>query len=175
MTTKNMTVGSVMAVVAEEVESWLHSHSDESVRKTVRKMLDNKLQQVIYKVLGMENDWGRGWRVDHCNGRMSDVRELIENNARKEVSTVLSEFLMKKVHTKAFLKPMEKALAREYEEVFRRDLLRMAREKASKDARQLLDDHLEEIITGIVNESPELAEAMSRIHGMEHLRKMGNG
>jgi hypothetical protein len=47
------------------------------------KSLKNGLRKTAMNALGFESDYGQGWRVDHCNGRISVVSEHISSNVKR--------------------------------------------------------------------------------------------
>jgi hypothetical protein len=64
--------------------------SEEQVRGRVREMMERHAEDIIAKVAGFDNSWGR-WEVDHCNGRMSQVTRFVSEAARTGFESWLKE------------------------------------------------------------------------------------
>lgn len=64
--------------------------SEEQVRGRVRELMERHADDIVAKVAGFDNSWGR-WEVDHCNGRMSQVTRFVSEAARAEFQSWLKE------------------------------------------------------------------------------------
>lgn len=151
--------------VGDTTNQWLWSWTEEKMRKFIHRRLDNQVEKVIRKVLGFSEDWGE-WRVDHCNGRMSKLSDLISNRA----STLFTQWIdenLDQVTAKKMTKKEQNALAKEYRDLFMRRCRDEIRHKAKRDADEFLTK-----FSGFAVDSPfnvAISELMDATDNMETL------
>lgn len=62
----------------------------EAMKAELLKDLNANKREVIAKLLGFDNRWGK-WEVDHCNGRMSPITDFINKTCREDVHAWVKE------------------------------------------------------------------------------------
>lgn len=68
----------------------------EAVLKEIVADLTKVKRQVTWKLLGLENKWGK-WEVDRCNGRTSPITEMLAAETRDGLSKFIQETAAKVV------------------------------------------------------------------------------
>ncbi len=61
-------VDSILPHIAAAVAEWKAENTEESIKATVIGLLEKESKQIVLKLLGFNESWGK-WEVDHCNGR----------------------------------------------------------------------------------------------------------
>jgi hypothetical protein len=109
----------------------------------VSQMLDNKLKDVVGKLLGFDVRWGSEWRVDHCNGRAGN--SAAGDYLREKCGASVNEWLDKAAGD---LPPLPKTAIRSIvssyhemlESAIRDQLYKKAQSEAEKIANSILRD-----------------------------------
>ena len=72
--------------LAEDEDNVMQQVIDQT-RDELMKTLKQGIKETVLGILGFEkNSWGeRGFKVDHCNGRMSSVTDLISHELKQEL------------------------------------------------------------------------------------------
>lgn len=155
----------------DATNAWLADWTKAKLDKHIEKMLTNQVNSIIRKVCGFEKDgWNKQWRVDHCNGRMSMLSELISTHARDMFSQWIDENMQ---HVVA--EPLSKQTIGHLEDDYRcelRQLLdREIQNRAQEDANKLLNY----ITTTPFEENSELQKLWASIDGLETLAQADLG
>lgn len=139
---KQLTFEDVQRIAEDEVSKYCDKLTESAVRKIVRDRLNQQVNETVLKVIGFENRWGK-WEVDHCNGRMSALSELVKNVAQSEFQTWFKENMGRgpKLTTE-----QRKAIVCEFDEA----VLRAAREAAKRKAADLGSKALNNALAGAV-------------------------
>lgn len=58
----------MLSVIGSTVAVWMKGNSEEVLARKVIAQLDSKQEEVVCKLLGFNDRWGK-WEVDSCNGR----------------------------------------------------------------------------------------------------------
>lgn len=131
-----------LATIATAVESWKSENSAEELARKVKRQLDEQAKLVMLKLLGFDVDsFGReNWELDHCNGRSgeSSAGDFI----RKHKAEAIKEWLLKVELPEwdpKLLTSIKKNCKSEYEREFNLQIYALVREKASKDAKELVN------------------------------------
>ena len=142
---------------------------DDAVGKALRKALDeipnkviNGIENTVAKALGFSNSWGRGWEVDHCNGRHSTVSGLVSEAAKRKVVEAIKRlstaFKIDRSHEEALMKDMKDTYERQLRTSLRVAITTLATRRAEEMAASLVPD-LSDIGTTIeALFSPEFGE-----------------
>jgi hypothetical protein len=137
---------------------------EEAIGKALREVLNEIPGQVkrgmsstVAKALGFENRWRDGWEVDHCNGRMSIVGELVSSAAqakvREAVMEASKEFTIPKTLKKAIMSDMKKVFSRAFRDALSEEIEELARQKAQEMAKQIMSD-----MANITMDIPSMAD-----------------
>jgi hypothetical protein len=120
--------------------------SDENLEGLVDRVkteLDDHLNDIVAKVLGMNNRWGK-WEVDNCNGRsgQSHIGQEINTKATEVVADIVNEVL-------AGWKPsseMKRAILDSFEMEIERTSTRRARDQAQRAIEEVVDESLSAVL-----------------------------
>lgn len=85
-----------VSVLGNDLTAKLNNEVNQIVQETyddLRKQLRGDIKRIVLNTLGFDNRYGHRWEVDHCNGRMSVVTELITDEARKVLQEEMSAFI----------------------------------------------------------------------------------
>jgi hypothetical protein len=137
--------------------------------KDLPQLIKSKTAGAIAAMFGFENaSWDR-WRVDHCNGRQSEISGWLSNRAKK-----LFKEECEKVITKKFVRDMVKqaknSIHREFKEQFLRELEYRVKELARKHAEEQSTTFMEGFKLSL--ESDIEAVALAAMEGRESKMQM---
>lgn len=119
--------------------------ADQAMAEFIRelpKMIKNKTSGAIAAMFGFENgSWDR-WRVDHCNGRHSELSGWLSDKAKR-----LFREECEKVVTKKFIHDLVKkgkgAIQKDFEDYFMRELRSqvqcIAKSRAQEEAAEIMN------------------------------------
>lgn len=103
----------------------------------IKKSFKSNLKKTVLKTLGFENDYGEGWKVDHCNGRMSEVTNYLSQKVKSmfhsEVDPVIADMMP------TLMKDVQKEIKKEFKELFLRETRNEARRRAKIAAQGFLE------------------------------------
>lgn len=84
----------VVAKVREQAEiamlSELNTLNADDFKLDIIQNIEKTRAQVVWKILGMDNRWGK-WEIDHCNGRTSPLSEFLTEQIREPLQEWLAE------------------------------------------------------------------------------------
>ena len=136
-------VDALIADISIAMNEW-STEQAATIKQKVHARLDKHRDEVLMKLMGFSTDhWGK-WEIDHCNGRSggSPIGDFLKESQDQIIREWLGRIKMPTM-TPAFKKAIEKELLDSYKNEIRRQVYSMAREKAEKDLKQLLDTTLE--------------------------------
>lgn len=124
-----------------------------TIDHTVAKFVDSlpsRLHQMLGKsvcnILGLKADyWGDGdkFEVDHCNGNKGLLASMVKKRTLElceaEVDSLVNEFIPTLQENAGIKKALFKECDRLYRQCLREALIRLAKERAEKDAEGLLN------------------------------------
>lgn len=123
---------------ARVTTQWVWSWTETSLKQYIYKQLDPQIDSLIMKILGLKKDY-HGWDVDHCNGRMSVLRDIISDTAKDTISVWLDahlESVLKTPLTKTEIQNLQK----EYKHVFFQEVKERVVQQAHEDASKVVDN-----------------------------------
>lgn len=118
----------VMAKFRADLESQMDKALDEfNADKIVKEIVADakrQQQQLVMRVIGMNNRYGGDWEVDHCNGRMSNITQFVEDTCGPMLREALAEMLKEEIASlKAKTMPkLKKAIAVELNNKWNRSI-----------------------------------------------------
>jgi hypothetical protein len=125
-----------------------------NVSAQIGRLLDNKLQEVVGKLLGFDVRWGNEWEVDHCNGRAGD--SAAGDYLREKCGAAVKEWLDKAAGELPPLpKQAIKALVSSYHEMLERAIRDQLFKKAQRDAAAIAESIALEFTSEPEKEQPE--------------------
>ena len=136
-------IDSLLVTIATAVESWKVAQDPEELKKTIFNKLDSKRDEVMLKLLGFNDSWGK-WEVDHCNGRSgeSSIGDFLKTTQQKAIKEWLETSFPLTISPKT-LTSLQKRVQKEYERCIEQSLRSAVRDKADKDLENLLRKVLE--------------------------------
>lgn len=115
---------------------------------SIERRVTGMLNKSVGALIGIDTSWGRT-EVDHCNGRMSSIKERCEKAASDHLDKVFKEVLS--------------------EEAIRKEI-----NKAAKECLKYVAEHAErEIRTKVREEVEALTQEIARTRVREEFEKLG--
>lgn len=145
------------------------SESTSKFIEDLPSLVRTRLEQSIAGMLGFEkNSWGGEWKVDHCNGRMSVISEMVGQKARAAVATAMNEIDFK------VTPEIKKAIKEEFSEQFRREMRDKLREQVTRTIQEVLSEAAsqQKIEIEVVGRVPTKKEVADPNYGKKPLEKL---
>ena len=133
-------VTQIIPLIMKVVMEWKARNTEEYLRKEVNELLEKRKKEVILKLLGFDNGWGDGFRLDHCNGRAgnSPAGNYLASAQAKAIQEWLSTAELPEITIR-----MQKDMHEHYLRVYRKECSRQielaATDKASRDIQNILN------------------------------------
>lgn len=124
----------------------------------LKQNLKANLKMTIFKTLGFEDDWGRGWKVDHCNGRMSEVTSYIADRV-KTIFREESDKLITKADIDQLLKKAKEDMLKSFKETFMYECRCRVQDQAKKAAQDFLTSLVKDEVETFRQEATVRAKA----------------
>lgn len=146
----------IMISDEQEISTSMFQSVIDNARASLAKTLETNLKETVMRSMGFEKDsWGNGWKVDHCNGRMSVVSDLISKEVKERLLNV--EFGKDFTLTDQEKKQMQDDMRKDFMESYRRKM----REIIWSDAQKLAEKHASDYIKELTqNRLKEVSDAM---------------
>lgn len=143
------------------VEKWLKDNSPEKVQKDVMETLDEAKDTIIPKLLGMDNNWGGNWEVDHCNGRAGEsaIGDRLKTLRRDAVTAWLDS-----VPFPEMTPEQQQGLLEEYTKAYNREFYKLITDKAENDAKKAVETISEELKQQLGDISDNLVSVISMLN-----------
>lgn len=133
---------------------WLKDNEDK-IEKQISSMLDRRLEEVVAKLLGFNNSWGR-WEVDNCNGR--DGNSAAGDWLREKAANAVKEWLTAQAGDLPKLPAAAiKSLRKEYLEHFEQFAMDFLQHEAERNARELVERMVTEAMSNVEGNGPGAA------------------
>lgn len=141
----NLTIQERISLIKERADQaalqWI-KENEENIEYKIIKMLDERCEKIVAKLMGFENPWGK-WEVDHCNGRAGE--SAAGDWLRQRAGESVRAWLDKQAGDLPDLpKSAINALKKEYlcilEELVKEELEEIAKEKMMKVVEELIGD-----------------------------------
>ena len=132
-------VDKLIPIIAQAVTEWQAANTAEKLNSKIKAKLDKSSEDITLKLLGFKESWGK-WELDHCNGRNgnSAAGEYLKDIQKEAIKEWLSTVKLPTLPTKA-VSDLKAKYLHEYKENLRSELCKLAHEKATEDARAILD------------------------------------
>lgn len=126
----------------EEVLNNVYNSTVNTAYSDIKKEWEKDLKKNVMKLLGFSDTWGK-WEIDHCNGRMSEMSDLInqevkklfmETNFTKEQLTLTEK--EKQDIGESIRKDMRDRFSYEYRQSFRGSFEQLVKQQATQDAKE---------------------------------------
>ena len=131
---------SLIPIINGAIHEWLEKQNPEAIRKKVFDTLEAAKDEVAPKLMGFnKGSFGRGWEIDHCNGRAGE--SSIGDYMKKHQAEGIQQFIDQLELTK--LRPFNateiQVLRKEYRESVIRKTREAVRARAERDANHLVN------------------------------------
>lgn len=135
----------VRQAITDQIEQFTPEKIVESIVAQVRKAE----REITWKILGMDNRWGREWEIDHCNGRISPLSTELATRCQPLLSDAICE-IGREVVAEMTVDPkaretLKKAFKKDLQGYLDRTLRDTARDRASEIARATVDGIVAEV------------------------------
>ena len=132
-------------MVQKAMEKWEKDNlTESSIEAHVNEKLNERKDELILKLLGMDNHWGGRWELDHCNGR--DGNSILGQTMKKLVDSTVEAWLIKNIKLPKLTASQIKALKSEYEKEYIREIEKRLRDIAKRDAAEYVEVQLDTIL-----------------------------
>ena len=136
----------VQAAIADEIERFSPEQITASIIAQVRK----GQQEVIWKILGMDNKWSNGWEIDHRNGRISPLSQLLAEHCKPALTEAVTE-IAREVIAEMTVDPkarasLKKAFKQELQGYLDRGMRDTVRSRADDIAKEVIEDITKEVM-----------------------------
>ncbi len=123
----------------------LNKFDTDMFAKKIISDLNAQRDQVIWKILGLENRFGE-WYVDHCNGRNSPITQYLTENIQPLIDAWMREALVE------VLKDKEAGIRKFAVKAVQEEVKRTMSYAARDFARRAVDQHVSRIVQEVVTE-----------------------
>ena len=129
---------SLLPYIASAIQEWKQKNTEESIKDTVTGLLNKESKQMVLKLLGFTEHWGK-WEVDSCNGRSGE--SAAGDFLRKSQQSAIEDFLKTvpmPVLTKREEAEILKSVKQDYVYQLQRSVRDLVQTKADDDAKELV-------------------------------------
>jgi len=132
----------IMSIVEDASDKWMRIHPKEKLKKELYAVLNKNRTDIIYKLLGFKNDWGK-WTVDHpitnstAAGHLNRIAKDSITSWFEEIDLIPLEDEIKETLIEEY--------KQRYRTQFRQALWQKIEIKVKKDADRYLDKLSDEI------------------------------
>ena len=145
MTVKELTmqdaVKSIAPTISAAIQQWINSQNPAEITSKIHKMLDSSRDDVAAKLLGMnKGSFGRGWELDHCNGRAGEsaMGDYLRKTQAESIKSWLDSINLQDV--KPFSEAELAELRTEYRQRTISQVRQLVRQQADDDAAKLVKE-----------------------------------
>lgn len=133
------------------------------------RTIQTRLEQAVAKMIGFEKDtWNHEWKVDHCNGRMSVISDLIGKKAKQ--AAVAAADQLNFVVTPEIQKAMNEEYARCFNDALRDQLRQHVHRTVSNMLEKAAASNTIEV--ELVNELPTKKEIANPAYGKKAMEEL---
>lgn len=131
-------IDSILPFIAAGVADWKATHTEEHVKQSVTDMLDRERKQIVLKLLGFNESWGK-WELDHCNGRAgnSAAGDFLHTVQKEAIQAWMAGNIMPILDNKTQV-ALQKSAQVEYNNALTQAVKRLATVQANTDAQELI-------------------------------------
>lgn len=130
----------LLPFIASAIQEWKNQHTEESIKATVTDLLNKESKQLVLKLLGFSDHWGK-WEVDYCNGRggNSAAGDFLRKTQQEAIEAFLATVTMPALDKK--LKgDLTKSISNDYQLALQRSLRERVHTKADQDAKDIIEE-----------------------------------
>ena len=148
---------SLVPIINEAIHEWLERQNPQAIRKKVFDTLEAAKDEVAPKLMGFnKGSFGRGWEIDHCNGRAGE--STIGDYMRKHQQEGIQQFIdqLNLVSLRPFSKKEIEDMRRDYRQRVINITQRAVRDKAESDAIRLVNSLSVDDLVSTIQRTQEL-------------------
>lgn len=127
----------------EEINVSLFQGIIDKARDELKTSLERNIKGTVLNALGFEkSSYGNGWNVDHCNGRMSAVTNIISEELKKRIFEIEigKDFALTEDEKRQLHDSMKKDFKRAYQRKIEDMTWRYAEETAKKHVEEWVNE-----------------------------------
>lgn len=83
--------------LASQMETALDSFNADKIVREIVADAKRQQEQLVMRVIGLDTRYGGNWEVDHCNGRMSNITEFVNQTCGPMLREALAELIKDEV------------------------------------------------------------------------------
>ena len=151
---------SLVPIINGAIHEWLEKQNPQAIRKKVFDTLEAAKDEVAPKLMGFnKGSFGRGWEIDHCNGRAGE--STIGDYMRKHQQEGIQQFIdqLNLVSLRPFTKAEIEGMRRDYREQVINKTRQAVRDKAEIDAIRLVNSLSVDDLVSIIQKTQQLLGA----------------
>ena len=148
---------SLVPIINGAIHEWLEKQNPEAIRKKVFDILEAAKDEVAPKLMGFnKGQFGRGWEIDHCNGRAGE--SIIGDYMRKHQAEGIQQFIdqLNLTNLRPFTKAEIEGLRREYRATVINKTREAVRARAERDANHLINQLSVDDLVSLVQKTQQL-------------------
>ncbi len=148
---------SLVPIINGAIHEWLEKQNPQAIRKKVFDTLEAAKDEVAPKLMGFsKGSFGRGWEIDHCNGRAGE--STIGDYMRKHQQEGIQQFIdqLNLVSLRPFTKAEIEGMRRDYRGRVINKTRQAVRDKAEIDAIRLVNSLSVDDLVSIIQKTQQL-------------------
>ena len=148
---------SLVPIINEAIHEWLEKQNPQAIRKKVFDTLEAAKDEVAPKLMGFnKGSFGRGWEIDHCNGRAgeSTIGDYMRKHQQEGIQQFIEQLNLPSLHP--FTKGEIEEMRRDYRQRVINKTREAVREKAESDAIRLVNSLSVDDLVSVIQRTQEL-------------------
>lgn len=147
----------LVPIINGAIHEWLEKQNPEAIRKKVFDTLEAAKDEVAPKLMGFnKGSFGRGWEIDHCNGRAGE--SAMGDYMRKHQAEGIQQFIdqLKLTSLRPFTQADIQGLRSEYRAVVISKTREAVRARAERDANHLINQLSVDDLVSLIQKTQQL-------------------
>ena len=148
---------SLVPTINGAIHEWLEKQNPEAIRKKVFDTLEAAKDEVAPKLMGFnKGTFGRGWEIDHCNGRNGE--SAMGDYMRKHQQEGIQQFIdqLDLTSLRPFTEVEIKGLRSEYRGIVISKTQKAVRARAERDANHLVSQLSVDDLVAVIQKTQQL-------------------
>ena len=151
---------SLVPIINGAIHEWLEKQNPEAIRKKVFDTLEAAKDEVAPKLMGFsKGSFGRGWEIDHCNGRAgeSSIGDYMKKHQAEGIQQFIDQLELAKL--RPFNATEIQDLRREYRDMVISRTREAVRVCAERDANHLVNQLSVDDLVSAIQKTQQLLGA----------------
>lgn len=148
---------SLVPIINGAIHEWLEKQNPKAIRKKVFDTLEAAKDEVAPKLMGFnKGSFGRGWEIDHCNGRSgeSSIGDYMRKHQQEGIQQFIDQLNLVSLHP--FTKAEIEAIRKEYRQRVINKTKEAVRARAESDAIRLVNSLSVDDLVSTIQRTQEL-------------------